>query len=182
MPNYQVIGTEELLAKFKALSEAVQGDALAEATMSGGQIILEAAKGNIQEQGLIRTRTLSRSLSEEVVEKSPQRAVVAVGTNLEYAAIHEFGGVIQAKRRKYLAIPVGELTGSPMKYDLHAIKTRKGNLVLMDASGKVQYVLKPSVRIPARPYLRPAFDEKHGQAQEKIGESLKIMIEKAAAG
>ena len=171
-----------MLAKFKALDEAVQGDLLAKATEDGGLIIEKAAKENIKAQGLMRTRNLAGSIHVEVVEKSATRAVVAIGTNLEYAAIHEFGGVIQAKRRKYLAIPVGELTGSPMKYDLHAIKTRKGNLVLMDASGKVQYVLKPSVRIPARPYLRPAFDEKHGQAMEKIGESLKIMIEKAAAG
>jgi phage gpG-like protein len=144
-------------------------------------VVLNAAKDNVKEQGLIRTRTLSRSLHEEVVEQSKERAAVDVGTNLEYGAIHEFGGTIQAKSAKYLAIPVGGRTGSPRKYsDLRVMKTVRGNLLLVDAGGAVQYVLKTSVEIPARPYLRPALDEHGDEAIEKTGEAFKNIVMKAA--
>jgi len=98
-----VLGTQELAAKFKQLEEAVQEQYLVTATQSGGQVILNAAQDNILTQGLVRTRNLSRSMHMEVTDQSAQSATVEVGTDLEYAAIHEFGGVIQAKNGKYLA-------------------------------------------------------------------------------
>jgi HK97 gp10 family phage protein len=175
-----VIGDEELLRKLRSMSEAVQGASLANAAKAGGMVILNAAKDNIQKQGLIRTRNLSRSLHEEVMEQSKDRAVVEIGPNREYAAIHEFGGVIRAKTARYLAIPVGNYTGSPRKYsDLHARKTKAGGLILVDANGNLQYVLKASVEIPARPYLRPALDEHKEEAAMEVGEALKALIMKA---
>lgn len=181
MTDNVVIGKDELIRKFRLMSEAVQGASLVSVARAGGLVILNAAKDNVKEQGLMRTRTLSRSLHEEVAEQGRDRAAVDIGTNLEYAVIHEFGGTIKAKSAKYLAIPVGDRTGSPRKYgDLHVRKTAKGNLLLMDASDKVQYVLKTSVEIPARPYLRPALDEHGGEAENEMGEAFKILIMKAA--
>jgi phage virion morphogenesis protein len=49
---------------------------------------------------------------------------VAIGTNVIYAAVHQFGAVIRAKNKKYLAFKIGGKT-----------------------------VLKQQVRIPARPFL-----------------------------
>ncbi len=176
-----VIGTDELMRKFKALDEAVQEEALAFAVLEGAKVITDEARANIQKQGLIKTRTLSRSISEAIEERSATRAVVAIGTNLEYAAIHEYGGTIRPKNGKYLAIPVGTYKGSPTTHaDLKVVKTRSGSLVMLDDNGTVQYVLKPSVTIPARPYLRPALDDKKEEARQRIGESLKRLIEKAA--
>jgi len=181
MAKGAVIGTEELLEKFRQLTEEMQGEALVNAVQAGGTVIVNAAKTNIKKQGLIRTRNLSRSLHQEVVERSNESAAVAVGTDLDYAAIHEFGGTIQAKSTKYLAIPVGSYTGSPRKYsDLKLRKTAGGNLVMIDAAGIVQYVLKRSVEIPARPYLRPAADENHEKVERAMGRAWKQQIEKAA--
>jgi len=173
-----VIGEEELNQKFAQLSEVVQGQTLVMAVSAGALIVEDATLINIQSQGLIKTRTLSRSIHQQVVEQSNDRAVVDVGTNLESAAIHEFGGTIRAKNSKYLAIPVGSYVGSPRNHsDLILRKTKRGTLVLMDAGGSVQYVLKESVEIPARPYLRPAADEHHEQVQNEIAEVFKIAIE-----
>jgi HK97 gp10 family phage protein len=176
-----VLGTQELAAKFKQLEEAVQEQYLVTATQSGGQVILNAAQDNILTQGLVRTRNLSRSMHMEVTDQSAQSATVEVGTDLEYAAIHEFGGVIQAKNGKYLAIPVNGAVGSPTKRsDLKVRKTAGGILVLVDPGGIVQYILETSVEIPAQPYLRPAADEHGDEAQAEVGKALAILIEQAA--
>lgn len=178
----QVIGTEELARKFGALDDAVQGEKLTAAVMSGALVLRNAAVDNIKEQGLILTRNLSRSIHSEVVEQSPKHVEVDTGTDVEYAAIHEFGGVIKAKSGKYLAIPVGSYKGSPRgRDDLSPRKTSGGSFVLVDGSGAVQYVLKKSVIVKARPYMRPAMDENEQEIQDKIGAALKILVDQAAA-
>lgn len=181
MADSVVIGKEELLRKFRSMGEAVQGESLVQVAMVGGGVIRDAAQANIKDQGLFRTRDLSRSINRQISEQSATRAAVDVGTNLEYGAIHEFGGTIKPKNAKYLAIPVGSYTGSPKKYsDLKVKKTGRGNLVLIDASNRVQYVLKSSVEIPPRPYLRPALDEKGAEAEQEMGEAFKDIVIKAA--
>jgi phage gpG-like protein len=182
MTDDVVIGKEELLRKFRSMSEAVQGESLGRVARLGGMVIRDGARDNIKSQGLIESRTLSRSLDVQVVEQTKDRAAVEIGTNLEYGAIHEFGGTIRAKNARYLAIPVGDRSGSPRKYsDLKVKMTGNGNLVLIDASNRVQYVLKTSVQIPARPYLRPAFDEKQGEARNDMGKAFVDVVMKAAA-
>lgn len=61
-------------------------------------------------------------------------------TDVRYALIHELGGVIVPVRAKALAIP--------------------------QADGSVRFV--KSVRIPARPYLRPAADARYPQLAANI--------------
>jgi phage gpG-like protein len=181
MADSVVIGKDALIRKFRGMGAALQGASLRRAAMMGGLVIRDAARDNLEDQGLIRTGTLSRSLYAEISEQATTQAVVSVGTNLEHAAIHEFGGTIKAKKSRYLAIPVGERTGSPLKYsDLKVRKTGGGTLVLVDPNGRLQYVLKASVEIPARPYLRPALDEKGERAKAKMGETFTQIVMKAA--
>lgn len=176
-----VVGQAELIAKFRRMGGAVRGRTLANTLMSGLTVIGNAAKANVKSQGLIRTRTLSRSIHEEITMQNEERAEGQVGTNLEYAAIHEYGGVIKPKTSRHLAIPVGIYTGSPRSHgDLKLRKTANGNLVMVDGGGAVQYVLKKSVEIPARPFMRPAFDEKKNEVQETMAGSFRTLIMKAA--
>jgi HK97 gp10 family phage protein len=177
----QLIGVDELRRKFDALSESARGDVLDNAALAGGMVLLNAARKNIKDSGLIRTGNMSRSLHQEVVERTATSATVEAGTNVEYAAIHEYGGTIRPKSGKYLAIPIGTLTGSPTKHDLRLIKSGSGNLLLLDESGTAQYVLKTSVDMPARPYLRPALDDNRAEINEAIGSVMREQIEKAAA-
>lgn len=176
-----VLGEEELIAKFRALSTAVQGKTLVTVVQAGGTVVVAHAKDNIRKQGLMRTRNMSRSIHQEVVESMPEKATVEVGTNVVYGPIHEFGGTIQARESKYLAIPVGTRRGSPLKHnDLNVRKTAGGNLVMVDESGIVQYVLKTSVEIPARPWLRPAADENHNEIANAMAEGFAQAIETEA--
>jgi HK97 gp10 family phage protein len=179
MDQSGVFGKEELIAKFRQLSETMQGEALVNVVKAGGMVVVNAAKENIKKQGLIRTRNLSRSVHQEVAESTNERAAVDVGTDVEYAALHEFGGTVQAKTSKYLAIPVGNYRGSPRKHgDLKLRKTAGGNLVMIDEAGIVQYVLKKSVEIQAKPYLRPAADEHHGEIEQAMEKAFVAQIKK----
>lgn len=75
---------------------------------------------------------------------------VLIGTDAPYAAIQEFGGTITPKKAKMLAFEI------------------KGELVFAH-----------SVTIPARPYLRPAFDENKDAAIKEVGEALAQLLEAA---
>ena len=77
---------------------------------------------------------------------------------------------------------MGDYNDSPKNHtDLHLRKTGGGNLILVDASGKAQYVLQTSVTIPAHPYLRPAMDENQQEAMNVISSAFKAIIDKAVA-
>lgn len=103
-------------------------------------------------QTLSLTRRLRNSLSYQATESS-----VAVGTNVVYAAIHQFGGVIRAKAGPFLSIPVtpaARAAGSPRNMTgLHVVQSVKGQFMLVNEKGVVQYLLKKQVTIPARPFL-----------------------------
>lgn len=179
MTDEVVMGTENLISKLRGLSAAVKGSALLHAVQAGGLVLQNGIKDRIKAVKLIRTRTLSRSIHMESAATDEQ-ATLTIGTNLEYAAIHEFGGTVRAKRGKYLAIPVGSYRDSPTKHPrLKARKTSGGNLVLVSEGGQVQYVLKKSVDIPARPYMRPAYDELHDRAAKKTADAFKKLIDQA---
>lgn len=180
MSDEVVVGSKKLQQILANMSANVKGAALMNAVKAGGLVILNAVKSKIKSQGLIRTRTLSRSIHEEVTEIGPERVALEVGTNLEYAAIHEYGGTITAKKGKYLAIPVADFRDSPRRHRLRVRKTKNGTLVLVKSgSGQVAYVLKTSVTIPARPYMRPAFDETRDEATKDIERVFVAQIEKA---
>jgi phage gpG-like protein len=173
------IDDSRMKRKFAALTAIQRSDVLIRALKAGGVVVLNEARINILAQHLWKTRTLSRSLHQEVIEQSATRAKISVGTDLEYAAIHEFGGVVTPKHAKYLAIPVNGATGSPLdRDDLHPVLSGSGSLVLVDETG-VQFILKDSVTIPAQPYLRPAVDEHVEQIVEEIKVVLKQQIEVA---
>jgi phage gpG-like protein len=165
--------------KFKRLDDGLRAEILKRAVLTGGVVVLTAARQNILAQALWKTRALSRSLHQEGTEATATSAQTLIGTNLVYAALHEYGGIVTPKNAKYLAIPVNGATGSPRdRADLKLIKARSGSLVLVDESG-VQFVLKDSVTIPARPYLRPAMDENVEKILAEIKAVLQAEIEAA---
>lgn len=82
---------------------------------------------------------------------------VTVGTNLEYAAIHQAGGVVYPKKT-FLAIPKtreAQRAGSPRRFPrvLFAKVGKQGGVLVEAKSGTVQYALARQVTIPARPFL-----------------------------
>jgi len=172
----KITGTADLDAALKKLEEVTAAGYLAQAAIAGALPIQNAAKTKAPR----KTRTLSRSIHTELVSSSRSKASVEIGTNLEYAAIQEFGGTIVAKKGKFLAIPLdkGAEGYGPRDFPgkLHFVGNNSGG-VLMDAQGKAHYALKHSVVIPAHPYLRPALAENEDAAAEAAGRVLKKLIE-----
>ena len=102
---------------------------------------------------------------------------VAWGSDRPYARIQQFGGVVRAKGSKRLAIPASPETrtlmrryGTTPRECIEGLKRAgwqvwiKGNAILgkRGKKGKIRtlFILKSSVRIPARPFLRFGFEEK----------------------
>ena len=145
----QFVGIAQLRAKLKRLGDVGAGQALATALTAAAQPIQNEAK----RRAPYLSGTLRRGITTVEISRGPRRAVVAISTsNIPYARIHEFGGTIKpAKGKKFLKF-----------------KGKDGNDVFVK-----------SVTLPARPYLRPAFDTKKSEATREFGEALRILIEQA---
>lgn len=139
----RIRGERELERALQALQDVVRSDVLERSLTAAAQPIQSAARQNAP----VLTGTLRRSIHTETTEKSAQRVWVQVGTDLEYAAIHEFGGEIRPRRARAL---VFEING--------------------------EVVVTQLVRIPARPYLRPAFDQHRDEAVQTFRRSVADQI------
>lgn len=169
----------ELKEKLKQLDEAAAGDNLENAARAGALIIRNAGSENAPK----RTRTLSRSIHIETLVKQAKYVEIGIGTDLDYAAIQEFGGTITPKKGKFLAIPLtseARAIVSPRNFPEELTARFGGNGgVLVDSAGIAQYALVRSVTIPPHPYLRPALDEKIDDALVATGNALKKLFEQA---
>ena len=147
----KIKGVRKLRQKLKKLGE-VGGRQAREVAVKAGLLVIEnQAKQNVHKQ----TSTLARSISSEIESKG-ETTIGRTGTNLEYAAMEEFGtaglpgGVLKPKNAPYL---VFELDGK-------LIQTKE-------------------VKKEAHPYLRPAFDRKKNKAVLEIRRALREVLQKA---
>ncbi len=122
----------------------------------------------LQDTGALRI-SISGESPFQTISSSPGtlneagESIAVIGTSLPYAAIHNYGGTIHARRVKNLSIPVtpeaSAVDGaSRFPRQLKFIPSKKSGTtgVLVEAAkrrgekGKIQFILKPSVRIPQR--------------------------------
>lgn len=143
--SLQVINLDEFKKQLSALDEKVRGSNIVTALQAGALIVENAAKEKAPARS---TRTLSRSIHTEVANREADNAEVDIGTDVVYAAMQEFGGVITPKRAKML----------------HWV----------DEMGTD--VFANMVTIPAHPYLRPAMDENKEAVQETVAAVLKQLL------
>ena len=146
MITMKLDGLDDALRSLNKLDDATAGRHLKTAAMAGIMPIQNAAKQN----ALKKSGTLARSIHSEVVSEKSKSIEVATGTDVVYAAIHEFGGPIVPKSANALYF---EIEG-------HMVVTQR-------------------VEIPARPYMRPAFDENTGRAEVEVRDSLQILVKQA---
>jgi HK97 gp10 family phage protein len=178
--NAKFVGFPELMNALKLMSDAVAEKHLKTAALAGGLPIQNAAK----EKAPRKTANLVRSIHEMVVTAGKDYVQVAIGTDLIYAAIHEYGGEIVPKHGKFLAIPLTKTaeTYKPRDYPepLHVVIGKGSSSgVLMTAGNEVIYALVKKVTIPAHPYMRPAFDEQQEKALATMGDVLGKLIDGA---
>lgn len=97
--------------RFKEVIAAASGENIMKALKAGGEVVRNHAKLNIQAQELVDTSNLLNSISVQEGSGGKSDATVEIGTNVEYAAIHEFGGTIHQTNawgkgiEQYITIP-----------------------------------------------------------------------------
>jgi phage gpG-like protein len=170
----------------------IGGDAVAKAIRTLGQ---EAAREIDEEAGRAAEDlrgTVRRKLSGDVlnvrtnelrnsitVNRTPDGR--EVGTNVVYATIHEYGGTIEPQNAQNLSIPIGDREGSPTKHTDLSFIMPGGTKLLVDESGKAQYVLVEEVEIPKRPYMAPSLDERRPIIIKRMKQLLQQLIDRAEA-
>lgn len=150
-----------------------------------------------------KTGTLMRSITHIDKTTNPLQPTYRVGTNLIYAHIQEYGGRITAKKGKFLAIPVGvdgqraarDCKGDIRSLNLTFLKAKSGKMMLVKWLAKgmkaakgskaatggqyvILFVLKKSVILPPRPYMRPSY----AAMKPKIDANIREALAEAIAG
>jgi len=178
----RVMGDERLKRTFAQAPERMRrtlGDWLEQIIRS----IARDAKLNAP----VRSGRLRASIRGRV---EPGRLRGVVGTDVIYARIQELGGVVQARRAKFLAIPLkamltpaGVARASPRDVpDTFVLRSRAGNLIIAQRKGRGSltplFVLKRQVRINRHPYLAPAL-ERNLQQVKLLGPRIRAAIQAA---
>lgn len=139
-----VVGADRVIARFRRMGESIirsvseqvkrstyELEAYIKATKLGGQVLKR------------RTGRLSRSVHSEFLGLNTTDAKGVVGTNVVYARIHEYGGIIAARNAAYLRFQVGG-----------------------------RWVQKKSVIMPERSYLRSSLTEKAPKILQDIRKAV----------
>ena len=114
------------------------------------------------------------ALRDSITSEQVNDTTISVGTTKVYAPIQNNGGVIRAKKGKYLWIVTQVLTG--LKGEGYSVY-RAGRTVCYRKKGgkktaaKVVFYLKESVEIPARKFFYLS-DEEINQLKEELGNEL----------
>ena len=131
MKTIVVLGDKELSQKLNAINQDITNEGLRTGLKAGGLLMTGYVKRNIVEQKLVDTGNLLNSIGLKDVALYDGGGYVNVGTNVVYARIHEFGGVIKPVRAKMLSW-IDKETG--------------------------KRIFAHKAVIPARPYMRPAIE------------------------
>jgi phage gpG-like protein len=112
----------------------------------------------LRDFGILMASVTSPGAQGNIDEQNGRR--IEWGTNLDYAAIHQYGGIITPKVAKLLAIPatvLAQRTGSPRNWPDGELKFHFGKGggagVAKNLAGEIQYYFARSVTIPAREFL-----------------------------
>jgi phage gpG-like protein len=138
----QIFGVERLLVRFHALHPRIHGELSRTVQRLAIKLTAHVKQNKLTGQVLkVRTGTLRRSINYQVAV-TPISTMASVGTNLSYAAIHEYGfrGVVNVRAHLRLAKTVfGRELATPAVQHVGAHSRR--------------------VNIPARSFLRSALKD-----------------------
>ncbi len=96
-----------------------------------------------------------------------------VGSNVAYAAIHEFGGTILPRTAQWLTIPAEGVKGYARdRNDLHFVPVRPDLALLLDGGDQLVYTLVKQVEIEPRPTFGPALEATKPRIPEVMGNTL----------
>jgi hypothetical protein len=146
----------------------------------------------------LRSGALLKSIEESVRVTGATMGDIEghIGSDLVYARIQEYGGVIVPKHAKYLAIPLPaalDSRGVPLRQgprfwtNTFVAKSKNGNLLIFQKRGAKEivplYVLKDKVTIPARLGLGATVRSQLSYFQERaMNKMLQSMRDDTGAG
>lgn len=156
--DMKIAGTVELTRNLERLGSAMS-NALEAAALAGGMPIQNAAKAGAPK----RTRTLARGIHMETVSKTARSVWIAIGPREIYGRIQELGGVIRPRRAQILAW----VTSGPRPRDKAGWRAAR-------REGRARFAKQ--VTVPARPYMRPAFDNNKDKAVTEGRNALREVI------
>lgn len=143
----RIEGLDEFIRDLNKLSAAARSEKSLDALEAGGHVIAAYAQDNARNKlNKHPTGNLTNSIGVRREGKTIQAGVFGV----VYAKIHEFGGIISARNKPYLAFQI---------------------------DGK--WIFTKKVHMPARPYLRPALDNHMEEIKQAIIDALRGLLQKA---
>jgi len=136
----------------------------------------------------IRSGDLQRSIRAQPVERTARSVVgrVIAGQGLAYARIQEYGGTITAKNTEFLAIPLdaaktdaGVARFAPRQAEGEGYKTFVAKSIIFGRrpgeDAVPLFLLRRSVKIPARPYMRPAMKDFQPRILRDIARAVNLV-------
>lgn len=152
-----VIPTENIQKLLNKLKAAVRADVIKKSLYEGGKHI----SGWIKDKRLtgprpkylgVKTGWLRASITAIPAEQSGDTYSVKIGTNVDYAPIHEFGGVIERKA-----------TIRTIWFKRFKSGKRKGRLLFSKEKkatfGSELNIDAYKINMPARPFMRPGIED-----------------------
>ena len=144
MFKHTVVGESDVLGALTKLRNVAVGSKLNRPLEKGAEELRRAIVAEIEKQGLVESGDLKRSVKVRILGFE-----IEVFSDLEYSAIHEFGGTITAKNAPALMF-----------------RTSDGRFATVD-----------SVYIPARPYFRPGIENGKALLIAIVSEAIATIIE-----
>jgi HK97 gp10 family phage protein len=142
-------GLDDLLTKLKKAKSALDRE-LNGALLKAGLVVAGQAQRNVSGPRPDRLGVVTNRLRSSISAVLVANGRVKVGTNVVYAAIHEYGGRTKP----------------------HLIRPRKAKALSWQGEGGEIFTRRsvnhPGSVIPARPYLHPALESRRAQALQII--------------
>jgi len=147
MIDVKVVGDKEVIQRYKMVAKKLP-DNLYKAMLRLTLYLAGYVKTRkLTGQSLkVRTGRLRNSITGKA-QRIGNKIIGKVGTNVEYARIHEFGGDIYPKNAPYLRFQVNG-----------------------------QWVTTKHVKIPKRPYLQPSLKENRDRILRDLGAAVNATI------
>lgn len=142
-------------SNLNAINQSVRKDTLHKAAWAGAEVVRNYAKLNIRSTFSAKSkgvRGLAGSMNIRVASESDKECTLDIGPSKVYGRIQELGGIIKPVYAKMLS--------------------------WINDSG--ERVFARSVRIPPRPYLRPAMDEHKDDIVQAVRYQIDIAIRSSA--
>lgn len=187
----EITGARELIARFDALPDRLRAS-LRNAVAASQYVLQGAIVAVLSGEVLhVRSGSLRRSITPGPIQEDATSISGPVGTNQIYARIQELGGEIHAKNAANLTIPLDaasyssgvarfsarEVIDNPSVAGMRSTFFAKGVLFGSDGNSIVPlFALKPSVTLPARPYMSTGLQRAQGEIGNRLSNALAMAM------